>query len=48
VTCQYLAEDIAKVPVAVERGHARLSDRPGLGLDIDEAKLSRTSVRLAA
>jgi L-alanine-DL-glutamate epimerase-like enolase superfamily enzyme len=48
VTCQYLAEDIAKAPVAVERGHVRLSDKPGLGLEIDEAKLSRTAVKLAA
>ncbi len=48
VTCQYLSDDIAKLPVTVERGHVRLSDRPGLGLDIDEAKLSSTSVKLAA
>ena len=48
VTCQYLADDITVEPVRVERGHVRLSDRPGLGFDVDEAKLSNSSVRLAA
>ena len=48
VTCQYLADDITVDPVRVERGHVRLSDRPGLGFDVDEAKLSNSSVRLAA
>ena len=48
VTCQYLAQDIAVEPVRIERGHAHLLDRPGLGVEVDEAKLSGSSVRLAA
>lgn len=48
VTCQYLAEDIAVEPVRFERGHVRLPERPGLGIEVDEAKLSSSSVRLAA
>ena len=48
VTCQYLAEDVAVEPVRFERGHVRLPERPGLGIEVDEAKLSSSSVRLAA
>jgi L-alanine-DL-glutamate epimerase-like enolase superfamily enzyme len=48
VTCQYLAEDVAIEPIRFEHGHVRLSDRPGIGIEVDEAKLSRSSVKLAA
>lgn len=48
VTCQYIARDIVREPVRVERGHVRLPDGPGLGVQVDEAKLSGSSVRLAA
>jgi muconate cycloisomerase len=48
VTCQYLAQDIVTEPLRVERGHVRVSDRPGLGVTVDETKLSRFSARLAA
>ena len=40
VTCQYLAQDIVRDPVRIERGHARISDRPGLGIEVDESRLS--------
>jgi L-alanine-DL-glutamate epimerase-like enolase superfamily enzyme len=39
LTCAYLAQDIVTEPIRLERGHARLRDRPGLGVDIDESKL---------
>lgn len=48
VTCQYLAEDVAVESVRFERGHVSLPDRPGLGMEVDEAKLSSSSVKLAA
>jgi muconate cycloisomerase len=48
ITCQYLAADIATEPLRVVRGHVRVPERPGLGIEVDEAKLSAISVRLAA
>jgi L-alanine-DL-glutamate epimerase-like enolase superfamily enzyme len=48
VTCQYLAQDIVTEPLIVERGHMRVSDRPGLGVRVDESRLSRFRQRLAA
>jgi L-alanine-DL-glutamate epimerase-like enolase superfamily enzyme len=40
ITCAYLAQDIVVEPIRLEGGHARLRDRPGLGIEIDESKLS--------
>jgi muconate cycloisomerase len=48
ITCQYLAQDIVTEPLEVARGHVRVPDRPGLGVTVDESKLSRFSPRLAA
>jgi muconate cycloisomerase len=48
VTCQYLAQDIVTEPLTVERGHVRLPERPGLGITVDESRLSRFGARLAA
>jgi L-alanine-DL-glutamate epimerase-like enolase superfamily enzyme len=49
VTCQYLAQDIAREPLRIERGHARVPDRPGLGIEVDESRLSGLAgQRLAA
>lgn len=45
ITCQYLAQDIVSEPIAILRGHARFSDRPGLGMVVDESKLSGSYVR---
>ena len=47
-TCQYLRDDIVKERLRIERGHARASDRPGLGVAIDEDALARFEPRLAA
>ena len=38
---QYLAESILKQPMAVTGGKVAAPDGPGLGVEIDEAKLSR-------
>lgn len=49
ITCQYLAQDIAREPVRIVGGHAYVTDRPGLGVEVDESRLSGVSgARLAA
>jgi muconate cycloisomerase len=48
VTCQYIARDVTREPVRIEHGHARLPEGPGLGVEVDESKISGSSVRLAA
>jgi muconate cycloisomerase len=48
VTCQYLAEDVAVDPIRFDHGHVRVRERPGIGIEVDEAMLSRSSVKLAA
>jgi muconate cycloisomerase len=49
ITCQYLAQDIVELPLMVEGGHVRVTDRPGLGVTVDENRLARfTAARLAA
>jgi L-alanine-DL-glutamate epimerase-like enolase superfamily enzyme len=41
VTSTGLAEDIAVEPLRVEDGHVVLSERPGLGIEIDERRVRR-------
>ncbi len=49
ITCQYISQDIVSEPVRIAGGHAHLPDRPGLGVEVDESRLSRLSgARLAA
>jgi muconate cycloisomerase len=36
-----LADDIAREPLRVVRGHIEVSDRPGLGVDVDEDRVRR-------
>ena len=43
-----LAEDITAQPVATARGHADSIDRPGLGIDVDEDRVRRHRVQIAA
>src|SRR5712691_9311903 len=43
-----LAEDVTARPIRIERGHVEVSDPPGLGIDVDEARVrqfQRDSVR---
>jgi L-alanine-DL-glutamate epimerase-like enolase superfamily enzyme len=36
-----LAEDVTAHPIRIERGHVDVSDRPGLGIDVDEDRVRR-------
>jgi muconate cycloisomerase len=36
-----LAEDVTAHPIRIMRGHADVSDRPGLGIDVDEDRVRR-------
>ena len=41
----YLAEDLTDVPIAIERGDIRRPRAPGLGLEVNEAKVRRFQAR---
>jgi len=43
-----LAEDVTGQPIGTERGHADSSERPGLGIDVDEDRVRRHRVHIAA
>jgi L-alanine-DL-glutamate epimerase-like enolase superfamily enzyme len=36
-----LADDVTTRPIRVVRGHVEVSDRPGLGIDVDEERVRR-------
>ena len=36
-----LADDVTARPIRIERGHVEVSDRPGLGIDVDEDRVRR-------
>jgi L-alanine-DL-glutamate epimerase-like enolase superfamily enzyme len=36
-----LGEDVTGRPIRIERGHVEVSDRPGLGIDVDEDLVRR-------
>ena len=36
-----LAEDVTARPIRIQRGHVEVSDRPGLGIDVDEDRVRR-------
>jgi muconate cycloisomerase len=36
-----LAEDVTTRPIRIEGGHVEVSDRPGLGIDVDEDRIGR-------
>ena len=38
---QGLSDDITANPIRIERGHVTVSDRPGLGIDVDEDRVRR-------
>ncbi|HKC32116.1 MAG TPA: enolase C-terminal domain-like protein, partial [Xanthobacteraceae bacterium] len=40
----YLAADIVKEPLAITDGTVALPDRPGLGVEVDEAAVARLRV----
>ncbi|RAI45241.1 mandelate racemase/muconate lactonizing enzyme family protein [Rhodoplanes roseus] len=41
LTCQALGKDITAQPVTIQRGHADVLNRPGLGIDVDDALVQR-------
>jgi L-alanine-DL-glutamate epimerase-like enolase superfamily enzyme len=41
LTNEGLADDVTVRPVRIARGHVELSDRPGLGIDVDEERVRR-------
>jgi muconate cycloisomerase len=41
VTSPGLAEDVVAAPLAIDRGHVEVPDRPGLGVEIDERRVRR-------
>ena len=43
-----LAEDVTAQPLATARGHVEAIDRPGLGIEVDEDRVRRHRVRIAA
>lgn len=42
-----LAEDVTATPVPTAKGHVQRLDRPGLGIEVDEARLARHRVPIA-
>jgi muconate cycloisomerase len=36
-----LADDVTTRPIRIDRGHVEVSDRPGLGIDVDEDRVRR-------
>jgi L-alanine-DL-glutamate epimerase-like enolase superfamily enzyme len=41
LTCNYLADDVLKQPLVFAGGHADVPTGPGLGIEVDEAKVRR-------
>jgi muconate cycloisomerase len=41
LTNEGLADDVTAQPVRIARGHVEVSDRPGLGIDVDEERVRR-------
>ncbi len=45
-TCQYLADDLVKVPLKITSGHATVPTGTGLGIEVDEEKIRRYTVKI--
>jgi L-alanine-DL-glutamate epimerase-like enolase superfamily enzyme len=43
-----LAEDVSALPIPTTKGHVESLDRPGLGIDVDEDRVGRHRVKIAA
>jgi muconate cycloisomerase len=46
VTSARLAEDVATVPLRIERGHVEVPQTPGLGIEIDEGRIRHCQQQL--
>ena len=47
LSSQYLADDVVRVPLAITSGHADVPAGPGLGIEVDEARVRRYQRRMA-
>jgi L-alanine-DL-glutamate epimerase-like enolase superfamily enzyme len=43
-----LSDDVTSRPIQIRDGHADVLDRPGLGIDVDEDRVQRHRVEVAA
>jgi muconate cycloisomerase len=41
LTSEGLSDDVTTSPIRIVRGHVEVSDRPGLGIDVDEDRIRR-------
>lgn len=48
LTHAQLSEDVTAAPVPTAKGHVQRLDRPGLGIEVDEARVARHRVPIAA
>ena len=46
LTNQYLADDLTGSPIAIAAGHASVTDAPGLGIEVDEARVRKYRIRV--
>ena len=46
LSCQYLADDVCASPIKVIKGHAEVPRGPGLGIEVDEAKVRKYQRRI--
>lgn len=46
LTSQYLAEDVLARPLVFSDGHAAVPDGPGLGVEVDEARVKKFAVQV--
>ncbi|MBI1989683.1 MAG: hypothetical protein HYS65_08095 [Betaproteobacteria bacterium] len=46
VTNQYLADDVLRAPLAIANGYADVPAGPGLGIEVDEARVRRYQLRI--
>ena len=47
LTSQYLAEDVLVQPLAFTGGHAQVPEGPGLGVEVDEARIKKFAVQVS-
>lgn len=45
VSSQYLADDVLKAPIGFAQGHFTVPSGPGLGIEVDEAKVRRYALK---
>ncbi len=41
LSSQYLADDVVRTPLSIDQGHAHVGSGPGLGIEVDEARVRR-------